>query len=315
MRLKTDSSSSLSSMQQSTLDIKEANRDIARVSVVGIVGNILLSSFKLFAGVIAHSGAMLSDAVHSLSDVFATLIALIGVKLARKTADKGHPYGHERLECVASLLLGIILLITGLAIGYAGLSKILGGRYEALAVPGVLALVAAVVSIVVKEAMFWYTMYYAKKLHSSAFHADAWHHRSDALSSVGALIGIGAARLGFPVMDPIASVVICLFILKVAYDIGKDALRKMTDCACSEEQENQLRSCILSEEGVLGIDSLRTRLFGDRIYVEAEIVADGNETLTETHAVAERVHDTIEKNFTNVKHIMIHVNPIQEEVS
>jgi len=299
--------------QPPVLTSSQADRIIAQVSAVGIVGNILLSTFKLIAGITAHSGAMLSDAVHSLSDVFATLIALIGVKLARKSADREHPFGHERLECVASLLLAIILLITGLAIGYAGLSKILAGSYAQLAVPGMLALIAAVVSIVVKESMFWYTLHYAKLLHSSAFHADAWHHRSDAFSSVGSLAGIAAARMGFPVMDAVASVIICCFILKVAYDIGIDALRKMTDCACSDEQEQQIRACILSEAGVLGIDSLRTRLFGDRIYVEAEIVADGQESLTEAHAVAERVHDSIEQRFSVVKHISIHVNPARAE--
>jgi cation diffusion facilitator family transporter len=299
--------------QPTTLTRSQSDHMINKVSTVGIVGNILLSGFKLFAGIFAHSGAMLSDAIHSLSDVFATLIAWIGVRLSRKVADKGHPYGHERLESVASLLLAVVLLITGLAIGYSGMGKIIGGSYETLAVPGTLALIAAVVSIVVKESMFWYTMYYAKKLNSSAFRADAWHHRSDALSSIGSLVGIGAARLGFPVMDPIASVVICLFILKVAYDIGKTALRQMTDCSCPDDVEGQLRQCILSEEGVLGIDSLRTRLFGDRIYVEVEIEADGNDTLSNTHAVAERVHSRIEHEFLNVKHIMVHVNPRQEE--
>lgn len=298
-------------MEQQSLTRKQSDHIIAQLSAVGIVGNVLLSAFKLFAGIFAHSGAMLSDAVHSLSDVFATLIAYIGVKLSRKVADKEHPYGHERLESVASLLLAVVLLITGLGIGYSGTLKIIGGNYDALAVPGTLALIAAVVSIVVKEAMFWYTMHFAKLLNSSAFRADAWHHRSDALSSVGSLIGIGAARLGFPIMDPIASVVICLFILKVAYDIGKNALRQMTDCSCPDEVESQLRACILSEEGVLGIDSLRTRLFGDRIYVEVEIDANGADTLQNTHAVAERVHERIEREFGSVKHIMVHVNPQQ----
>ena len=209
---------------------------VNRLSRIGIIGNILLSAFKLFAGIAGKSGAMVSDAVHSLSDVFATLIAFIGVKLSQCSADAKHPYGHERFECVASLVLGGILAVTGLGIGWAGVQKLIGGNYAELAVPTALPLIAAAVSIVVKEGMYWYTMYYAKKLDSAAFVADAWHHRSDAFSSVGSFLGIGAAKLGFPIMDPIASVVICLFILKVAYDIIKDSLRKMLDTSCSNDR-------------------------------------------------------------------------------
>ena len=195
------------------------NSIIRRISLVGIVGNVALSAFKLFAGIAGNSGAMVSDAVHSLSDVFATFIAFLGVRLSKKAADKEHPYGHERFECVASLLLGIILLITGLGIGKTGLEKIFAGSYETLAIPSMIALVAAITSIISKEAMYWYTRHYAKVLNSPAFMADAWHHRSDAFSSIGSLIGIAGAMLGFPVMDSVASVVICLFILKVSYDI------------------------------------------------------------------------------------------------
>ena len=173
---------------------------VARLTAVGVTGNILLVAFKLYAGIAGHSGAMVSDAVHSLSDVFATFIAFIGVNLAQKGPDRDHPYGHDRLECLASTVLGVILLATGLGIGWGGLQKIIAGHYESLAVPGGIALAAAIVSIVVKEGMFWYTRHYARKLNSSAFMADAWHHRSDALSSVGSLIGIGGAMLGVPVL-------------------------------------------------------------------------------------------------------------------
>ena len=173
---------------------------VVRLTAVGVTGNILLVAFKLYAGIAGHSGAMVSDAVHSLSDVFATFIAFIGVKLAQKGPDRDHPYGHDRLECLASTVLGVILLATGLGIGWGGLQKIIAGHYESLAVPGGIALAAAIVSIVVKEGMFWYTRHYARKLNSSAFMADAWHHRSDALSSVGSLIGIGGAMLGVPVL-------------------------------------------------------------------------------------------------------------------
>lgn len=280
-----------------------------KVSFVSIVTNVILSVFKLFAGIFAHSGAMVSDAIHSASDVFSTFVVIIGIKISSKESDKEHPYGHERMECVAAIVLATILAITGLGIGSSAAEKLIAGHYETLVVPGTLALIAAILSIVVKEAMFWYTRIHAKRIDSGALMADAWHHRSDALSSVGALIGIGGAQLGFPVMDAIASLVICIFILKAAYDIFKDAISKMVDRACDEETEEQLKSCALAQEGVLGIDLLHTRTFGNKIYVDIEISADGSMSLFEAHTIAEQVHDSIEQNFPKVKHIMVHVNP------
>lgn len=283
-----------------------------KVSFVSIAANVLLSAFKVFAGIFAHSGAMISDAVHSASDVFSTFVVIIGIKIAGKDSDKEHPYGHERMECVAAIVLATILCITGLGIGYTAAETILSGQYELLVVPGTLALIAAFLSIVVKEAMFWYTRINAKKIDSGALMADAWHHRSDALSSVGALIGIAGARMGAPVMDAAASLVICLFIVKAAYDIFKDAVDKMVDKACDETTENEIRDCAVSQSGVMGIDLLRTRVFGNKIYVDLEICADGSRTLNETHEIAEQVHDRIEECFPKVKHIMVHVNPAQE---
>lgn len=290
----------------SRLDEKQMIRNI---SLVSIVGNVLLSAFKLIAGVVGHSGAMISDAIHSMSDVFTTLIAILGVKLSQKKADKQHPYGHERLECVASLFLGIILCIVGLKIGCDGLQTILHTKEETLAIPGFIALLAAIVSIVAKEAMYWYTLYYAKILKSSAFMADAWHHRSDALSSIGSLIGIGGAMLGYPIMDPIASVIICLFILKVAFAIMVDAISKMLDTSCSEDFESKLLDYIRAQPDVMRVDTLQTRMFGNKIYIDLEIAVVGNKTLYEAHAVAEAVHANVEKAYPEVKHIMIHVNP------
>jgi cation diffusion facilitator family transporter len=281
---------------------------IRKMSRVGVLGNVLLAAFKLIAGILGNSGAMVSDAVHSLSDVLATIIAYIGVKLAGQQEDAEHPYGHERFECVASLILGLILAGTGLGIGYNGIKMLLFEKL-AIEVPTILPLIAAIVSIAVKEGMFWYTMHYARILDSPAFKADAWHHRSDALSSVGSFIGIGLARLGFPFMDPIASILICVLILKVAYDILKDALNKMLDTSCDATYEGRLRAFILEQPGVLGIDLLHTRQFGNKIYVDLEITVQRDITLVYAHAIAEHVHSNVEKNFPNVKHIMIHVNP------
>jgi len=280
-----------------------------KVSGVSIASNAILTLFKVVAGITAHSGAMVSDAVHSASDVFSTFVVMAGIKIASKDPDKEHPYGHERMECVAAIILATLLFITGLGIGRNAIAEILSRGSKEITVPGILALVAAVISIAVKEGMFWYTRFYAKKIDSSALMADAWHHRSDALSSIGAFIGIMFSRLGYPVMDSVASLVICVFILKATYDIFKDAVDKMVDKACDHEVEEELRRIVLSEEGVMGIDSLYTRQFGNKIYVDIEICADGEKTLNETHLIAERVHDSIEEQYPKVKHIMVHVNP------
>jgi cation diffusion facilitator family transporter len=291
-------------------DVKRAT---ASMALVGILGNIFLAIFKLCAGIIGHSAAMLSDSAHTLSDVFATFIAFIGVTLSRKKADDKHPYGHERVECVASLMLSFILFATGIGIGWKCLLAIVTGNYKQMELPGMLAVIAAVVSIVTKEAMFWYTMYYAKKLRSSVFKADAWHHRSDALSSIGALVGIIGARNGFPILDKVAGIIICILIIGVALEIFRDAVDKVLDTACDEEFEQRLMDCIedfsYEHHQKIGIDTLRTRRFGEKIYAELEINMDGNMSLHDAHEVAEQLHDQIEKSFLDIKHVMIHVNP------
>ncbi|MBR6498071.1 MAG: cation transporter, partial [Clostridia bacterium] len=191
------------------------------------------------------------------------------------------------------------------------LHSVISGEYLTSSAPGVLALAAAAVSIVVKEGMFWYTWINAKRIRSGALKAEAWHHRSDALSSVGALIGIGGALLGVTVMEPIASVIICLFILKVALDIFREAVDNMVDHACDAETENAIRACAAGQEGVMGVDVIRTREFGRKIYVDIEISADGSLSLLQAHDIAQRVHDRIETDFPEVKHIMVHVNPAE----
>ena len=284
---------------------------INKLAHVGITGNVLLSAFKLAAGLLGRSGAMVSDAVHSLSDVFATVIATAGVHLAARKADVRHPYGHERFESVASIFLGLILAGTGIGIGYSGIQKLLTESPESMEIPTILPLVAAAVSILAKELMYHYTMHYAKILDSEAFKADAWHHRSDAFSSIGSLIGIAGARLGLPWMDPAASIVICFFILKVACDILIGAFRQMLDTAGSPEFEQEVRDLILSDPEVEGIDLLSTRMFGNKIYVDVEIAVDRNSSLLSAHGIAERVHDKVEQCFPDVKHVMVHVNPGQ----
>lgn len=287
---------------------------IRKVSLVGIIGNIVLSIFKLLSGIIGKSNVMVSDAIHSLSDVFVTFIAFIGLKISRKKADSKYPYGYERFECVASLILGIVLLLVGLKIGKTGIENIILGKYKTLVIPGIIALIAAIVSIVVKEGMYWYTRYYAKILNSDVFMVDAWHHRSDAFSSIGSLIGILGVMYGFPILDCIASILISLCILKVSYDILKDALMKMLDISCDKGLENNLKDYIKKQDGVICIDSFCSRMFSNRIYIDLEIQVDGDITLREAHNIAEMVHNNVEREYPNVKHIMIHLNPSEKSV-
>lgn len=290
-------------------DPSNEEKIIKKISWVSISGNVFLTVFKLFAGFYGHSGALISDAVHSLSDVVTTVIAWVGVKVSRQEADREHQYGHERLECVASLVLGIILMLTGLGIGKAGIENIVSGSYHTAQIPTCIALIAALVSILGKESMYWYTRYYAKIINSPAFMADAWHHRADAISSVGSLIGVGGAMLGYPVMDTLASLFICLFILKVSYDIMRDTFSKLLDTSCGTEYERRLSGFISAQSDVVKIDLLQTRMFGNKIYVDLEISLNGFLSLKEAHEIAENVHAAVEREFPEVKHIMIHVNP------
>ena len=293
--------------------IEEATVRIAtKVSAVSIIVNTVLAAGKAAAGILAHSPAMLSDGIHSASDVFSSFIVIIGVKLSAKKSDRLHPYGHERFECVAAIVLAVVLVVTGCFIGADAFTRLTSGNLDALPEPGLAAMIAAVISIAVKEGMFWYTRYYAKQIDSGAVMADAWHHRSDALSSVGALIGIAGARNGIPALEPVASLVICLFILKSAYDIFKDAVDKMIDRSCDSETEAAVAACVIAQKDVMGIDMLKTRVFGNRIYVDIEISADGSKTLCEGHAIAEQVHAAVEQAFPKIKHIMVHVNPAGE---
>lgn len=286
-------------------DLKEG----MKVSVISIIGNVFLSIFKFIAGIIGKSNAMISDSIHSLSDVLSTIVVMIGLKLASKKEDVSHPYGHERIECVASFILAIFLFITGLGIGWMGIKTIFFENYSEIKTPTLIALIAAIISIITKEAMYWYTRSVAKKIKSDALMADAWHHRSDALSSIGSLIGIGGAMMGFKLLDSIASIIICLCIIKVSYDIFMDSVDKMVDKACNSDFINKICDLVLSTNGVLNIDLIKTRLFGNKIYIDLEIAANQDLTLKEAHKIAQEVHDNIENNYEDVKHCMVHVNP------
>lgn len=289
------------------MDDKIVVKTAVKVSSVSIVLNIILSLLKLLAGIFGKSMAMLSDAIHSLSDVFGSIIVIVGVKVSKRKEDSEHQYGHERMECLASLALGAILFVTGALLIYEGIKKIYVG--EEISTPGMIALIAAIISIVAKEGMYWYTKISADKINSDALRAEAWHHRSDALSSVGSLIGVAGAMLGIKILDPIMAGIIGLVIIKVSFDIVKEAVDKMVDKACDDDTVNEMKALVLSIEGVEGLDLIKTRMFGTKIYVDIEISANGDLLLRQSHEIAETVHDNIERQFADVKHCTVHVNP------
>lgn len=280
------------------------------ISKKSILVNIFLFIFKLYAGIVSHSSALISDAVHTSSDIFSTFIVMIGVHQASKKADEKHRYGHERLECVFAILLSVTLAAAGVMIGKTGAEKIISASYNIEYSPKFIAVIAALISIVLKEILFIYTKKTALKINSGALLADAYHHHSDGLSSIGSLFGVLGARFGLPILDPIASLIICVFILKTAADIFIDSVKKLIDEACDPETEEKIKEAILSVEGVLSIDLLNTRRFGSKIYADIEIGADKDLSLLSAHKIAEKVHLKVETDFPEIKHCMVHVNPV-----
>ncbi|MCD3352193.1 cation transporter [Clostridium botulinum D/C] len=277
-----------------------------KISKVTILFNLILSIAKTLMGFIGNSSAMISDGIHSASDVLSTICVMIGLKLAKKPEDKRHPYGHEKFEPIVSKLLALILGITSCVIGYKAIKNITIGSYT---IPNVITVYVAIISILTKEWMYWYTVKGARKIESSALMADAWHHRSDALSSIGSLIGILGARLGYLILDPIASLVICVVIMKVSVDIYIDATNQLMDCSADNDTINKILKSILDVNGVIKIDDLKTRVHASRLYVDVEISVDKDLSLSKAHDIAETVHKEVEERMKKVKHCMVHVNP------
>lgn len=277
-----------------------------KVSLITIIVNIVLSIIKISAGIFARSSAMMADGMHTLSDVLTTLVVIVGMKFSSKPDDTDHPYGHEKIESGASVILAFLLILTALGIGISGIKTIYHGTYVK---PGIMAAAAAVLSIVTKEWMYRYTIKAANKINSSALKADAWHHRSDALSSIGTLIGIVGAIIGFGILDPLAAIVVCIMIAKVGLDLYKSACNQLFDKAADKETVDKITKTIMSVDGVKNIDDLKTRIHGPKIFVDVEIAVDADMDVTQGHLIAENVHQEIEKDFSDVKHCMVHVNP------
>ncbi|SHF81170.1 cation diffusion facilitator family transporter [Caldanaerobius fijiensis DSM 17918] len=278
-----------------------------KTSWITIFINIALCIFKLVAGFVGRSSAMIADGVHTLSDILATFVVILGLKISSREEDDKHPYGHEKFEPVFAKIISVVLIITGFLIGFEGFKKLISGE---IITPGKIALVAALVSIIVKEAMYWYTIIVARKIKSLSMEADAWHHRSDAFSSIGTFIGIFAARMGYKFFDPLAALIVSFFIIKVGVDFYLKATKELVDEAVDEETIDNIKNIVNSVEGVRGIKSLKTRIFGHRIYVDLEIYIDDKISVKEGHDIAELVHDELESKIDNIKHCMVHIEPI-----
>lgn len=289
-------------------------KEATRVEIIGLVTNLSLFVFKLFAGIVGKSGAMISDALHTGSDCFADIIAIIGLQLSKKEMDESHQYGHEKIECLFTAILGIILLTVAYEVGseaVVGIYKTLKGTAEAIAVPGAIALAAAIVSIVSKEILFQYVNMRAKILKSPTLKATAWHHRSDSLSSIGALVGIAGAMLGFPILDAIASLVICLIVLKIGAEVLINSINNLLDAAAPKEIIEEIQKVCAEVDGVQKLVKVQTRQFGNKYYADVTIEVDPDISVRAGHAIADKVHDEMESEFPEIKHIYVHVDPAE----
>lgn len=280
------------------------------VGMKTLIANVILSVVKIIAGFVAQSSAMIADGFHTVSDVVSTVAVMVGVKFSEKEADEGHPYGHERIESVVTVLLSLMLSFTGVGIAVTGIKTIINQDFTT---PGTLALVAAVLSILVKELMYRYTVIAAEKINSTALKADAWHHRSDAFSSIGTLFGIAGAMVGFKILDPLAGIVVSILIIKVGIEILMQGLNQLIDRAADNDTINTIKNTIINIKGVIGIDDIKTRLHGSKLYVDVEIAVDGEISVKEGHSIAENVHKKIENALPDVKHCMVHVNPYKNK--
>ena len=288
-------------------------KEIYKVTLVGGAVNVILLLFKFVAGVIGHSSAMIADAVHSLSDFVTDIIVLVFVKISNKPQDKSHDYGHGKYETLALTIIGIALMAVAIGIIVKGAVKIASwANGETLEAPGMLAFWAAIVSIVLKEAIYRYSIIKAKQLDSKAVEANAWHHRSDALSSIGTAIGIGGAIfLGqrWVILDPVASVVVGAFIVKVAFDLLKNGIGDLMEQSLPDQVEDEILSLARGVDGVTEPHDLRTRRIGNHYAIELHILMDGGISLKEAHDKASEVEDILRQQYGEETHVVVHVEP------
>ena len=291
-------------------------KEIYKVTLVGSAGNVALLTFKFIAGVMGHSSAMIADAIHSLSDFITDVVVLAFVHVSAKPQDVDHDYGHGKYETFATFIIGLALIAAATGIIVSGVAKLIdwaGGKQ--LAAPGWLALAAAVISIIVKEILYRYTVNRGKKLDSQALVANAWHHRSDALSSIGATVGIGGAILlghRWTVLDPLASVVVGLMLVKVSVELLRTSMRELTESSLSDEIEKEIEDIICSFPDVSEPHNLRTRRIGNRFAIEAHVRMDGNVSLTAAHNRATAIEQRLRERFGPQTHVTIHMEPVKD---
>ncbi|RXT14755.1 cation diffusion facilitator family transporter [Ammoniphilus sp. CFH 90114] len=283
---------------------------------IGIVGNIVLAIVKGFIGYIANSKALIADAVHSASDVVGSLAVLIGLRAARKPPDEDHPYGHGKAESIAAIVVSIIMFVVGLEVASASFETM----REPLAAPGVIAIYAAIISMVVKEAMFRYKYKLGKRLNSQALIANAWDHRSDVYSSLAALVGIGGAvlggKLGIPLLlylDPLAGIVVSVLVLKMAYNILKESVHNTLDHVIHEEDAKELVDAVEKVDGVISVDQLFAREHGHYVIVDVKVGVNPNISVEKGHAIGKEVKHTLMNQFEHVQDVMVHINPYSGE--
>ena len=291
----------------------EQSREIYKVTVVGGVVNIVLLLFKFLAGILGHSAAMVADAVHSLSDFVTDIIVLVFVRISGKPKDKSHDYGHGKYETLAMTLIGMALLAVSIGILYSGVTKIISWTNgETLEAPDLLAIWAALLSIVLKEGVYRYSMVKARELNSQALEANAWHHRSDALSSIGTAIGIGGAIfLGqrWTVLDPVASVIVGLFIVKVSFDLLRNGIGDLMEQSLPDAVEEEILSLVASLPGDIMPHDLCTRRLGNHYAIELHILMDGDVSLREAHDKASEVENLLREHYGEETHVAVHVEP------
>lgn len=296
----------------------ERDKKVYRVTLLGSMVNLLLLVFKFVAGVLGHSAAMIADAVHSLSDFVTDLIVIVFVKISSKPEDADHAYGHGKYETLASCIIGLALIVVGVMMGYNATVKIVDvvRNGTELASPGIIALAAAVLSIVLKEWMFHLTRKVAREVDSPAVEANAWHHRSDALSSVGTAIGIGGAVLlgsKWAVLDPIAALVVSVFIVVQAAKILSDAIGQLMEKSLPRDVEQRICEIVYEEEGTSDIHHLRTRKIGSQISIELHVRMNGSLTLREVHGKSIAIEKRLRAAFGDSTYINLHVEPLKSE--
>lgn len=290
-------------------------REIQKVTLVGSAGNIALMIFKFIAGFVGHSSAMIADAVHSLSDFVTDIIVLVFVSVSAKPQDRSHDYGHGKFETIATLFIGLALIAAAIGIIVSGVMALIDWAGGAdLKAPGLLALWAALLSIVVKEVLYQYTVYKGKRLNSQAVVANAWHHRSDAFSSIAAAIGIGGSILlgdRWTVLDPIASIVVGLFLVNVAMGLLRTSISELTEGSLPQETEQEIEDIITSFPEISEPHNMRTRRIGNHIAIEAHIRMDGNMPLRDVHNITSQVEHRLKERFGNETHITLHMEPVK----